>query len=148
MDDRNRIERWAPFPLAALLLVALPVRWRVHWVDGPPQDMWGWPLPWSADAYVGSGGREVYLAPLAFDLAVAGLLAWAVVRLVGQAPAKARLVLLVPAWLLGAPLLAWICLVTALLAVFAPSLTQYELWYWIWPVERIEGPLWDWYGGG
>lgn len=136
MSLRTHIERWAPGLLTVLLLLAPPVRYRVHWVDGPPQDMWGWPLPWSADGYVGSRVQDVYLLPLAS--------AWAV----GKAPERARLVLLVPTWLLGAPLLLLVAVMSLFLTLLAPELVRYHLWYSDWPVEGIEGPRLGRDGGG
>ncbi len=141
------IETWAPAAVTILLLNLPTGRYQVYWVDGPPQAMWGWPLPWMANSYIESGANDIYLGPLVINLAVLAVIAWLIVRVLGRVPRVARNTLLIATWLFALPLLLWAGFLAGFSAILAPEVIDYSLWYWDWPVDRIEGPLSGMFGG-
>ncbi len=137
----DRLQTWAPGALAALLLILSPVKYRVHWVDGPPQGMSGWPLPWMADSMVSSARFVIYLAPLAINLALLLAVAWLLMRWVRLVGPPIRRIIVVAVWVVAAPLLAWTIFITAAVSILVPSMTRYQLWYPDYGVQWIEGPF-------
>jgi hypothetical protein len=121
-------------PLTVGLMCFPSTRYVVLLVDGPDTDAYGFPIPWNSRSISTSLAKDVYLVPLAIDLAIyVWLSIWLCRRLV-EVIHKARLLI---QW--SVLLLLWVYgFVSALLlfAVFVAFDTSVSIWYQF-PVAKV-----------
>jgi hypothetical protein len=115
------IRRITVIPLTVALLFFPSVRYTLA-LDGAGTEYYGFPLPWNSRALATSVAKEVYLLPLAIDLAVLTVLSVFVLKSLARLPHPIIKSTVVAIWVWGL-----LCAATTLIILAFGSIFQ------VWP---------------
>lgn len=111
------IHRITSLPLSIALLLFPSVKYSLM-LDGANSEYYGFPFPWNSRALATSLAKEVYLLPLAIDLAFFGILGAFALRALARLPLPARNSAVLAIWVGGLLSAASITLVLSFGAFF------------------------------